>query len=97
MPTPTATTTETITVEKTVKKTYPQDWPNYNAAQTKERRLFRTLLKNLCDLIPEPEAVKKPKGGRPATAVRDLFYAAILIPEKEIALAIFIRLAASHD
>ena len=37
------TETETITV-KTIKKTYPQNWPAYNKAQTNEKDKFQTLL-----------------------------------------------------
>jgi transposase len=76
----TTTTTETITVEQTVekKKSYPQDWPNYNMAQTNERRHFHELLYDLCQTIIEPEAKKNPKGGRPSLPLRELIYAAIL-------------------
>ena len=49
------TATETITVTKTVeRKTYPQNWPAYNAAQTNEKDRFMVLLRDLCAGLPEP-------------------------------------------
>src|SRR5438045_4496530 len=39
-----ATVTETVTVSQTVRKTYKQDWPAYNLAQTTERNWFLSLL-----------------------------------------------------
>src|SRR2546423_1240881 len=47
------TETETITV-KSVRKTYPQNWPAYNAAQTNEKAKFQALLRDLCAGIEEP-------------------------------------------
>ena len=42
-----------ITIEtKTMRVTYGQDWPAYNAAQTHEQELFGQLLRELCDAIP---------------------------------------------
>src|SRR5579863_5827609 len=40
------TVTETMTVTK--RKTYPQNWPAYNAAQTSEQDKFQELLRDLC-------------------------------------------------
>ena len=45
------TVTETVTIKKT-RKTYPQDWPNYNAAQMNEKREFQVLLHDLCKYLP---------------------------------------------
>jgi transposase len=75
----TTTTTEALTVIKTVaeKKTYPQDWPKYNAAQCNERRHFHELLSELCALVPEPQKDRK-KGGRPSISLRDGLFAACL-------------------
>lgn len=39
---------------KVTRKTYTQDWPNYNAAQCSEKRIVQTLLRNLCDGIQTP-------------------------------------------
>ena len=32
----------------TTRKSYPQDWPAYNAAQTTEKDTFVSLLSDLC-------------------------------------------------
>ncbi|MEX0853739.1 MAG: transposase [Bauldia sp.] len=67
------TVTETVTVQKTVKKTYPQNWTAYNAAQTHEKDRFLDLLRDLCSGVSEPEA---PKTGRPRIPVQDALFAA---------------------
>jgi hypothetical protein len=74
------TVTETLTVSATVEKktTYKQDWPNYNAAQVNERRLFLSLLGDLCDTITEPAPKNRAKGGRPPVPLRDAIYSACL-------------------
>ena len=42
------TVTETQTLEvKSVRKTYPQNWRAYNAAQTHQKERFQTLLRDL--------------------------------------------------
>ena len=51
-----ATVTETLTVTKT-RKTYSQDWPAYNEAQTHEKREFQALLYDLCKDLPTPPQV----------------------------------------
>jgi len=56
------------------RKTYPQDWPAYNAAQCGEKRDFRRLLHDLCRGIELPHQ----KRGRPPIPVSDVLYAAIL-------------------
>ncbi len=45
------TVTETVTVKR---KTYPQQWPAYNMAQTKEKAIFLYLLYQLCQGIGSP-------------------------------------------
>lgn len=65
------TVMETMTVTK--RKTYPQVWPAYNAAQTNEQDKFQALLHDLCIGIPEPE----PKGGRPPLPIKDMLFSAI--------------------
>ena len=76
----TTTTTETLTVTQTVekRKTYRQDWPAYNAAQTNERRHFHELLGELCSTIQQPEPKNRAKGGRPTIPLRDGLFAACL-------------------
>jgi len=44
------TVTESLTVE--TRKTYPQNWPAYNAAQVAEKDRFQVLLRDLCSGIP---------------------------------------------
>jgi transposase len=56
------------------RKTYPQDWPAYDAAQTNEKAELMTLLADLCGCIQEPE--RKPGKGRPPAKVADLAFAA---------------------
>lgn len=68
----TTTVTETLTVAK--RKTYPQDWPAYNAAQTTEKTWFLSLLADLCRSIPEP--ARKPGKGRPPVPLRDALFSA---------------------
>lgn len=70
---PDGSVTETQTVTFTQKKTYPQNWPAYNAAQTSEKATFRALLHELCKDIEEPPV----KVGRPRMCLRDAVFAAI--------------------
>jgi transposase len=48
------TVTEQVTVTKT-RKTYPQNWPAYNQAQTVEKAKFQSMLADLCRDIKTPE------------------------------------------
>jgi transposase len=45
------TVTETV---KVTRKTYPQEWPAYNMAQTKEKAIFLYLLHELCQGVGSP-------------------------------------------
>lgn len=65
--------TETATISQTIqRKTYPQKWAEYNQAQTNEKDLFQSILRNLCDQIPEDDA---PAGrGRPRTPMGDSIF-----------------------
>lgn len=58
------------------KKTYPQDWPAYDAAQQAEHPLFDPLLWDLLESIPE---TLKPVGsvGRPRLPLRSLVFQAV--------------------
>ena len=67
------TVTETVSVTKTVKRTYPQKWTAYNAAQTNEKDKFMVLLRDLCNGLPEPEQ----KRGRPRLSLRDAVFTAV--------------------
>lgn len=57
------------------RKTYRQDWPNYNKAQTREKDHFLSLLADLCSGITEPER-HNPKGGRPRIPLSDVVFSA---------------------
>ncbi len=65
---PGGTTIET----KTMRVTYRQDWPAYNAAQVHEQEYFGMLLQDLCDTISQP-----PQGmGRPRLPLSDMVFSA---------------------
>ncbi len=68
------TVTETVRVTNTVRRTYPQNWPAYNAAQTNEKDLFMALLRDLCRGVPEPAPART---GRPRLPVADGLFAAV--------------------
>ena len=71
----TATVTEKVTVTKT-RKTYPQNWPAYNEAQTNEKREFQRLLSDLCKTIEQP-VQDFAKGGRPRLPLGDAIFSAV--------------------
>ncbi|MGH7331868.1 MAG: SWIM zinc finger family protein [Candidatus Rokuibacteriota bacterium] len=68
------TVTETVSITKTVKRTYPQNWPAYNQAQTNEGDLFPVLLRDLCRGIAEPQQER----GRPRATLADSVFCATL-------------------
>ncbi len=57
------------------RKSYPQDWPNYNAAQVNEKDHFQHLLADLCATVPEPEAPSSKRGRKPIPIADALFSA----------------------
>ena len=61
-------TTETV---KVTRKTYSQNWPAYNAAQTQEKSQLQALLYELCRNLPEPEQ----RRGRPRLSLADIIFA----------------------
>lgn len=64
----------TTTVTKTVRVTYRQDWPAYNAAQSHEKTRVSELLRGLCDGINQP-----PQGrGRPRLPLSDVAFSAVM-------------------
>jgi transposase len=67
-----ATIVTTVVIAETVRKTYRQDWPNYNAAQMNEKTHFQELLHDLCQGIVEPPQSK----GRPRLSLRDCVFSA---------------------
>lgn len=64
--------TQTFTETVTVKKTYRQEWPAYNAAQVNEKSEFQKLLHELCKGIGEPSQ----KTGRPRLPLEDMIFSA---------------------
>ena len=58
------------------RKTYRQNWPAYNAAQTTEKARLEVLLKSLCEGIEEP--ARKPGPGRPRIQIRDAIFSAVM-------------------
>jgi transposase len=68
----TETITKTVTMTESVtRKTYPQDWPAYNAAQTNEKLMFQSLMFDLCGNIEDaPQA-----NGRPRLPLSDAVFA----------------------
>jgi transposase len=62
------------TPPKPIRKTYSQDWPNYNAAQVAEKDHFQHLLADLCRTIPEPPT-KQGRGRKPLPIADSLFSA----------------------
>src|SRR5262249_44360431 len=62
---------ETVTETVTVRKTYKQEWPAYNAAQVNEKDQFQKLLHDLCEGIGGPSQ----KTGRPRLPLEDMIFA----------------------
>jgi len=60
---------------KVKRPTYPQDWPNYNLAQVREKGHFLELLASLCSGIPQPPLKNPQKGGRPPVLLSDAVFA----------------------
>lgn len=55
------------------KKSYTQPWKEYNEAQTEEEPLFRQILRNLVEDVPDqPQTM-----GRPKVPLKDMAYCAI--------------------
>jgi transposase len=63
------TVTETVTVKR---KTYKQEWPAYNMAQTQEKRLFLYLLNQLCQGVGSPAQYGK---GQRRLPLEDMLFA----------------------
>jgi transposase len=60
-----------VTVTQTKRITYPQDWANYDKAQTQQKELFMKLLSGLCQGIDEPQYTF----GRPRLPLSDMIFA----------------------
>jgi transposase len=64
----------TTTITKTVRVTYGQDWPAYNAAQSHEKTRVTELLHGLCDGIEQPPQ----RRGRPRLPLSDVVFSAVM-------------------
>lgn len=62
-----------VTITQTVRKTYSQDWKNYNLAQQKEKELFMKLLSDITKRIKQPAY----SYGRPEKQIGDTVYSMI--------------------
>jgi len=58
-----------LLMERKKRKTYPQDWTNYNCYQTREKILCYKLLNDAIDYIDIPD---KQKFGRPRADIKDI-------------------------
>lgn len=63
-----------VTITKTVRKTYKQDWSNYDKASINQKELFMKLLGNIANNIKQPEY----KFGRPTLPIRDMVYSSVM-------------------
>jgi SWIM zinc finger len=63
----------TVTQTKTIRVTYKQKWPAYNAAQTEEKARFVVLLHALCALVDQPFQSQ----GRPRLPLSDMIFACV--------------------
>jgi Transposase DDE domain/SWIM zinc finger len=68
-------TVNALPAPKAKRKTYKQDWPNYNAAQTNEREHLHSLLSDLCEGVVEPPHAGR---GRKPVPLADQAFAAVL-------------------
>ncbi len=62
-------------VVNTMRVTYSQNWPAYNAAQTTEKDHVQVLLRALCDGVHNPV---RTGSGRPRAALSDVVFAACM-------------------
>src|SRR3989338_8101395 len=62
-----------ITITQTVRKTYSQDWKNYNLAQQKEKEIFMKLLADITSRINNPTY----EFGRPSNNIGDTIYSMV--------------------
>ena len=71
----TVTETLTKTITETIqRKTYPQQWAEYNAAQVNEKDEFKALMRSLCDQVQTPPVA--PRRGRPEIPMGDAIFMA---------------------
>lgn len=64
----------TTSVTNTMRVTYRQNWPAYNAAQSNEKTRVAELLRGLCDGIEQPPQ----RRGRPRLPLSDVTFSAVM-------------------
>ena len=72
------TVTESVTLTKQTcaeRKTYKQNWPAYNQAQTNEKHKFQVLLHDLCRGVEKPP--RPPKKGGQRLSLADALFSAV--------------------
>ena len=62
-----------VTITKTIRKTYSQDWKNYNLSQQREKELFMKLLADITNRIQQPAYTF----GRPENQLGDSVYSMV--------------------
>ncbi len=62
-----------VTITKTVRKTYKQDWKNYNLGQEKEKERFMKILADITSRIRQPAY----NFGRPNNTLSDTIYSMV--------------------
>ena len=62
-----------VTITQTIRKTYSQDWKNYNLAQQKEKEIFMKLLSDITSRINN----KTYEFGRPSNNISDTIYSMV--------------------
>src|SRR3989344_3872086 len=62
-----------VTITQTIRKTYSQDWKNYNLSQQKEKELFMKLLSDITKNIRQPAY----PFGKPTNPLSDTIYSMV--------------------
>lgn len=62
-----------VTITKTIRKTYSQDWKNYNLSQQKEKELFMKFLSDITKNIRQPAYTF----GKPTNPLSDTIYSMV--------------------
>lgn len=63
-----------VTITQTIRKTYPQDWKNYDKASINQKTIFMKLLKDITRNIKNPEY----NFGRPTLPLSDMVYSSVM-------------------
>jgi len=66
---------QVVTITETKRKTYTQNWPAYNAAQTNEKSKLQSLLHDLCQGVPDMQ--REQARGRKRIPLRDILFSVV--------------------